>query len=247
MEERLNLDAIKPDRVFSGGELDCGSGLILLLRENMIKVPEGGILEMQSCEPTVGDDLPPWCRMVGHTYLGALEGQGCIRYFIRRETAFEDEKKELEADKEKAKSYEWRVRARYSGNLQSRVYCRNFSIDIGQPASFEEKDKHPSAVEFLLAALAGDLATGFASDCVRNGLEVDDIEMTVKGRLENILVHLGLQEGYPGFSSIEIKCFASTFDEESKVREAWRRTVEFSPLASTLKKAVELQLKLAIV
>ena len=31
----MDLDRIKPDRMFDGGDLDCGSGLALLLREHM--------------------------------------------------------------------------------------------------------------------------------------------------------------------------------------------------------------------
>ena len=66
----------QPDNIFDGGDLDCGSGLILMIRENMLKIPLDGILEMRSSEPTVADDLPPWCRMVGHEYLGSLPAQG---------------------------------------------------------------------------------------------------------------------------------------------------------------------------
>lgn len=83
-EQMISLKEVVPQRVFDGGDLDCGSGLILLIRENMLQVPVGGILEMRSREPTVADDLPPWCRMVGHLYLGSLEGDGCTRYFVRR-------------------------------------------------------------------------------------------------------------------------------------------------------------------
>ena len=72
MGDNKLLEAIKPDHVFDGGDLDCGSGLVLLIRENMQKVPVGGILEMRSLETTVCDELPPWCRMVGHEYLGLL-------------------------------------------------------------------------------------------------------------------------------------------------------------------------------
>ena len=69
-----DLDGLRPDHVFDGGDLDCGSGLVLLIREHMQRVPEGGVLELRSVETTVTDDLPPWCRMVGHEYLGALPG-----------------------------------------------------------------------------------------------------------------------------------------------------------------------------
>ena len=58
---------------------------------------------------------------------------------------------------------------------------------------------------------------------------------------------MGLEEGDPSVSAIELKCFASTFDDEDKVRAAWDRTVSRSPVAATLTKAVDLQIKLALV
>jgi len=185
--------------------------------------------------------------MVGHQYLGAVHDGPLARYFMRRGGNVAEEQKALERDKEKAREYEWRLRVRATGPLKSTVYCRNFSFDVGQPASFEEKDRHPSAVEVLLGAFAADLATGFANECSRCGLEVDDVEVTVRGRLGNVLAHLGLQEGDPSFRRIEAKCFASTMDDEARVREAWDRTVQRSPIAATLRRAVELDLKLAIV
>jgi hypothetical protein len=246
MNGKIDFESIKPDHVFDGGDLDCGSGLILLIRENMLRVPEQGIFEMRSKEPTVKNDLPPWCRMVGLEYLGFLETEGFTRYFVRKTMNVTEEEKSLEKDKSRAKDYEWRARVRSTGSLKSTVYCRNFSIEVGQPASFEASDKHPSAVEYLLAALAGDLTTGFATECAKSSLAVDDIEMTINGKLVNILAHLGLEDGDPSFASIEMKIFVSSFEDQAKVREAWDRTLKRSPLATTLKKAVELKVKLSI-
>ncbi|MFP5238730.1 MAG: sulfurtransferase TusA family protein [Acidobacteriota bacterium] len=246
------LAALNPERVFDGGDLDCGSGLALIIREHMLAVPPGGVLEMISREPTVADDLPPWCRLSGHEYLGSLPGEGGARYFMRRglaagsADAAEAERQALEQDKQRAKAYEWRLRVRAGANLSSTAYCRNFSWKLGQPASFEERDEHPSAVEALLGALGGALATGYATECSRDGLEMDDIEITVKGRLGNILAHLGLEEGDPSFSAIEVRCFASTLDDEAKARAAWDRAVARSPLAATLAKALDLKTSFTI-
>lgn len=248
MSEVNQVENLTPDVMFDGGDLDCGSGLILLIRESMLKVPVGGILEMRSSEPTVAGDLPPWCRMVGHEYLGRLDEDHFVRYFVRRgEKAAGQEEKNLRADKQRAREYEWRVRTRSTGHLKSTVYCRNFSWNVGQPASFEEKDDYPSSVEYLLGALGGALATGYAMECARDGLEMDDIEITVRGKLHNVLVQVGLEEGDPSFSAIELKCFASTFDDEDAARAAWERTVSRSPLVATLAKAVELKIKFGIV
>jgi TusA-related sulfurtransferase len=242
-----NMKEITPDHMFDGGDLDCGSGLILLIRENMLKVPASGILEMRSREPTVSDDLPPWCRMSGHEYLGKLDGSGYARYFVKKGSGIQQEEKALARDKEEARKYEWRLRARATGHLKSTIYARNFAFDVGQAASFEEKDAHPCALEYLFGALAGALTTGFASECARDNLEVDDIELSLSGSLNNILAHMGLEKGDPSVKTVELKCFASTFDDEEKVKEAWQRTVSRSPLVATLKKAVELQLKFVIV
>ena len=245
------LAALDAAHTFDGGDLDCGSGLVLLIREHMQQVPSGDVLEMRSVEPTVESDLPPWCRMVGHEYLGALPGSGPRqkRYFVRRGSG-EDaarEAEQLASDKERARRYEWRLRARASGHLKTTIYCRNFRWDLGQPASFEEKDAHPSAVEALLGALAADLVTGFASACSRAGLAVDDIELTTSGRLHDVMAHLGLTEGDPSFAAIEVKLYASTFDDEEKVRAVWDETLRRSPLANTLRKSTEFRARIAIV
>ncbi|MEJ2158562.1 MAG: OsmC family protein [Desulfobacteraceae bacterium] len=243
----IDISGITPDIVFDGGDLDCGSGLILLIRENMLKVPENGILEMRSREPTVGNDLPPWCRMSGHEYLGKAAGDGFTRYFVRRGSSKQQEAEAFQEDLEKARQYEWRLRTRSTGHLKSTVYARNFSFDVGQPASFEEKDKYPCAVEYVLGALAGSLSTAFATECAKNNLDVDDIEISMSGALNNILAHMGLEDGDPSIKVIELKCFASSFDDEERVRSAWERTVERSPIAATLRKATALTFKFALV
>ena len=246
------LSALVPDAVFDGGDLDCGSGLVLLIRESMLKAPVGGVLEMKSLEPTVGDDLPPWCRLAGHEYLGRLPGAspGQSRYFVRRGVqaeAVQAEAKALADDKERARNYVWRLRTRASGHQKATVYCRNFSWVLGQSASFEEKDAHPSAVEALLGALGASLATAYATEAARTGLQVDDIELTVTGRLHNILAHLGLEAGDPFFAEITVKCYASTLDDEAEAKRLFEAIVARSPLAATLKKATTLNISFAVV
>ena len=243
----VDLDELSPVQVLEGGDMDCGAGLVLLLRDAMLGVPLGEVLELRSRESTVRGDLPPWCAMVGHEYLGECPGDGTARYFIRRGEKAAADDTELEQDKERAREYQWRTRVRHRGGQRSTVYCRNFQFDVGQAASFEERDDYPSAVELVLGALGGTLAAGFATECAREGLEIDDIELTVRGKLHDVMAHLGLSSGDPSFSTIEVKCFASTFADEAQVRRAWTLAVERSPLVATLNKATELTLELAII
>ena len=131
--------------------------------------------------------------------------------------------------------------------MRSTAYCRNHSFGVGQPASFEERDESPSAIEYLLGALAGELGVSFQSCCAQLRLEVDEIELTVSARLHDPLATVGLGEGDPSVAEIALKCFATTFDQPDRVRAAWARALERSVLATTLGRAVELETELAIV
>lgn len=51
---------------FDGGDLDCGSGLLLLIRRHIDPLAPGELLEVRSREISVGEDLPAWCRMTGN-------------------------------------------------------------------------------------------------------------------------------------------------------------------------------------
>jgi len=51
------------DTAFDGGDLDCGNGLLLLIRKHIDPLPPGGLLELRSTEISVDEDLPAWCRM----------------------------------------------------------------------------------------------------------------------------------------------------------------------------------------
>ncbi len=252
MDPHFDPDRTPPEHVFDGGDLDCGSGLVLLIRDAMQQVQPGGVLEMRSREPTVRDDLPPWCAMVGHDLLGSMpaaDDSRAVRYFVRRGTgeAARQEAAALDADRERARAYEWRVRVRSVGDRTAKVYCRNFDFVVGQPASFEEADRHPSAVEYVLGALAADLANGFATACARKGLEVDDIEITARGTLHDVLAHLGMGDGDPGFARIEVRAFASSFRDEDAVRQTWEDVVRRSPTAATLAKACMLEQRLTLI
>jgi len=234
------------DATFDGGDMDCGSGLALLIRQEMLKLPVGGVLELRSTEPTVQGDLPPWARLTGHDYLGTVEpAPGSWRHFIRRGVV--PDAAALELDKVKARDYTWQTRARATGTREATVYARNFSWKLGQPASFEEKDQHPSAVEALLGAIAADVMNGFATRCGQQGLGIDELETNTRGRLANVLAHVGLEEGDPSFAKIELTVFVTSPAVGTKLREVFAETLQRSPLFKTLEKACEVTTRLVVI
>jgi hypothetical protein len=93
----------------------------------------------------------------------------------------------------------WTARVRGTGGNQATAYARNQTFAVCGQASFKEVDPHPSAVEYLLGALGGDLITGFAAHATRRGIVVDALEASISGRLNNPLVFLSVvgEAGHP--------------------------------------------------
>ena len=53
-------------RLIDGGDMDCGSGLLLLITRAMRRLDDGELLGIRSAEPSVETDLPVWAELVGH-------------------------------------------------------------------------------------------------------------------------------------------------------------------------------------
>ena len=70
-------------------ELDC-RGMrcplpIIRLANNIADVPVGGRLAVVADDPAARPDVPAWCRMRGHEYLGEDTAEdGTPRYLVRR-------------------------------------------------------------------------------------------------------------------------------------------------------------------
>jgi len=69
------------DVSFDGGDLDCGNGLLLLIRKHIDPLDRGGLLEISSTEISVDEDLPAWCRMTGNELVSFIK-QGKQRSFL---------------------------------------------------------------------------------------------------------------------------------------------------------------------
>ncbi len=61
------------DVSFDGGDLDCGNGLLLLIRKHIDPLERGGLLEIRSTEISVDEDLPAWCRMTGNELVSFIK------------------------------------------------------------------------------------------------------------------------------------------------------------------------------
>lgn len=233
-----------PQAVCDGGDLDCGSGLLLIIKKAMDPIAAGEILEVRSRERTVAEDLPAWCRMVNHQFLGSEPGENTMCYFIQKGSNQEELKQDLEA----AKGYQWSVRVQGEKGLTAKVHSRNHTFQVGQPADFSPKVDAPSAVDYLLASLAASITVGFKAQASKRNVTIDNDELTLKGNLENVLFHMELEdEGSPRMNKIQGTYYVSSPDDEELLEELLENTLKRSPIYQTLKDTVEIELKLSIV
>jgi uncharacterized OsmC-like protein/TusA-related sulfurtransferase len=240
----MDLEARLPsaNAVCDGGELDCGSGLLLIIRNAMQPLMPGGVLEVRSKEVSVKEDLPAWCRLVGHTLLAIEPAEGrMLRYFIRKKGADET----FHGDLEQARSFAWTVRVRSTEEMRSQAFVRNHSFPVGQPASFDTLDLAPSAVEYLLAALGGCLAAGFRWRASRRGIDVRNLEVSLRAQADNILVFLGIEDkGHPGLRGIEGSFYVEAEADDDVLHALWEETLLRSPVTQSLVRQVQLTISL---
>jgi TusA-related sulfurtransferase/uncharacterized OsmC-like protein len=232
---------IRPDTTCDGGDLDCGSGLLLIIRDAMSPLPAGGVLEVRSRENSVKEDLPAWCRLVGHTLVAVQPGEGTYtHYYVRKQQPDQT----LKTDIETARAFVWSARVRWTEGMQARAFIRNHAFNIGQPASFDTHDLAPSAIEYILAALGGCLAVGFQWRASRRGLAVRNLEISLQAQADNILVFLGLEEqGHPGLNTIQGRLYVDADGDEEVLEELWQETLRRSPVMQSLLRQVSTHLE----
>ena len=68
------------DAFYDAGDKGCGDGPLDEIAAQMRRLMLGQTLEIRATDPSVTNDLPAWCRLVGHD-LVRHEGD---RYLIRR-------------------------------------------------------------------------------------------------------------------------------------------------------------------
>jgi hypothetical protein len=151
-------------------------------------------------------------------------------------------------DLDAGSNFVWTARVRGDGDNRSTAYARSQSFVICRQASFAESDPHPSAVEYLLGALGGDLVNGFSAAAARRGIIMYAIEASVSGRLDNPLVVLGVvgETGHPGFESIHASLFVSADAADEDLDPVWEEVLARSPLVNTLRRCVTLSLSMKI-
>ena len=236
-------DLPMPAAVCDGGDLDCGSGLLLIIRTAMQPLAAGEALLVKSRELSVREDLPAWCRMVGHSVLDARAAEAGYWHFLLRKKGDDGA---LQNDLQQARDHVWQTRVRWRNGLLSQATVRNHGFAIGQPASFDTGDPAPSAIEYLLAAVGGALGNGLQWRLSQQQVEVQALEVVVRGRLHDPMVFLGLADGPAGLRSVEITAYVAAAADDDVITQLWQQTLARCPVTTSLSAATTVQATLRL-
>jgi tRNA 2-thiouridine synthesizing protein A len=68
--------------IIDGGDRACVH-LLLELRARITDLPPGTLIHLIATDPAAPIDLPAWCHLTGHTYLGPLPASPRPAYALR--------------------------------------------------------------------------------------------------------------------------------------------------------------------
>ncbi|MER7767569.1 sulfurtransferase TusA family protein [Kitasatospora sp. NPDC096140] len=71
-------DRTAPDLTIDGTGLLCVQ-LLLRLRARIAHLPAGAVVHIQTTDPAAPLDLPAWCHLTGHEYLGQVPYEAADR------------------------------------------------------------------------------------------------------------------------------------------------------------------------
>jgi TusA-related sulfurtransferase len=74
----------EPAATAEGGALGVGNGLLMVIREVLEPLPADAVVAVRTTDPTAAHDLPAWCRIMAHTYLGAESAGDATIYFFKK-------------------------------------------------------------------------------------------------------------------------------------------------------------------
>ena len=81
--ESIDLSSVEVAKTVDARAMAC-PGPLLEAKKSMGAVKVGEVLVIWSGDAKTKEDMPRWCKKVGHEYLGDLPGDGYDMLYIRR-------------------------------------------------------------------------------------------------------------------------------------------------------------------
>src|ERR1041384_1461345 len=84
--EPVSQHPFTPDVSFDGGDMDCGGGLLLMIRRHIHPMPRGGLLEFLSTDSSVESDLAAWPSLPCREFLSWRKSGSRRSYLVCKGT-----------------------------------------------------------------------------------------------------------------------------------------------------------------
>ncbi|OQY28445.1 MAG: SirA family protein [Anaerolineaceae bacterium 4572_5.1] len=78
-----DLTTLTAAKIVDARAMSC-PGPLLEAKKSIGSVQIGEVLEIWAGDPNTKNDMPRWCKKVGHEYLGDLVADGYERLFLKR-------------------------------------------------------------------------------------------------------------------------------------------------------------------
>ena len=78
-----NVTELKAAKTVDARAMAC-PGPLLEAKKAIGAVAVGQVLEIRSGDKGTSEDIPAWCKKIGHEYIGVLEREGYDSIFVRR-------------------------------------------------------------------------------------------------------------------------------------------------------------------
>jgi len=134
-----------------------------------------------------------------------------------------------------------RLRAHRGHEPAVKLHVRSATLKGLGRASWDAAAEHPSALDYLLAAVATDLVSGLCEES--KSLSLEDVELRLEAFLENPLVVARVvgEEGSPRVALIRGSLYVAG---EGEIKEAWQRALERSPVLASLAPETKIDIEL---
>ncbi len=149
---------------------------------------------------------------------------------------------ELKTDRDKAEPLNrWSARVKWLGGFRNEVYAEGQTIRSDEPERLAGTATGLNPAQLQLAAVGTCLSVGYAANATARGIKIDDLEIEVEGKIDNILTFLGLSdEGHPGYKDVRVKVYLKSDAPPESIKDLHDYTVRTSPFCNTVARQVNL-------
>ena len=137
------------------------------------------------------------------------------------------------------------VRGMAGADGRVRLVTRNVSLEADGQTSLASDAKHPSALDLLVSALVTDLLAGLQREAAREGVALQDAELSVSAALDNPLVALGVigETGSAAVADLRGSLYVSADADARLLERLWHRALERAPVYATLRRSSDVRIE----